>query len=383
MNLSFIFVKKLKTIKMNGSNKLRCFKSCAIIIALLLSITVVNAQKDSSRVKKIVENTHISGQWFLAFSQDVDASTNQFNLKRGYFTIKTDLSPKISVRYTQDITLDKEGSDAGNVEIRMKYLYMKYKPFSKGFLKDLWAEFGLVHTPWLDYEQKINKYRMQGKMYVEDIGMFGSADFGITVGGLIGGKLDKDIQKKIGKHYPGKYGSYSFGIYNGPGYHEYELNNNKAFEARLSIRPLPEFLPGFQISYTNAFGKTNYQKPGPGADFNLHMFYLSFEHPYITTSAQYYFGQGDPYGDFYLDRNPYDNDGYSFFGEFRIPKTSLGMVGRYDKFISHQTMDFEREAFFFGTSYRFLKNKVLLFYSREFEPGNNNDLLELVLEIAF
>ena len=146
---------------------------------------------------------------------------------------------------------------------------------------------------------------------------------------------------------------------------------------------MPAVIPGFQVSYGNAFGKANMEDPDANADFNLHMFYLSYEHPYVTASAQYYFGQGDPFGDNYLEWIPYDNNGYSFFTEFRIPKTSIGLVGRYDKIISDQEIDFERENFFFGTSYRFLKNKVLLYYSREFEPGNNNDLLELVLEIAF
>ncbi len=35
-------------------------------------------------------------------------------------------------------------------------MFMKLKPFEKGILKNAFAEFGLVHTPWLDFEQKIN-----------------------------------------------------------------------------------------------------------------------------------------------------------------------------------------------------------------------------------
>lgn len=360
-------------------NTLKNFFISALLV-LLISISSF-AQNDSTVLKKIIKKTDISGQWFLAYTYDITDSLNYFNLKRGYFTIKTDLNPSISVRYTQDITIDKEGTDAGNVEIRMKYLYMKVKPFKSGAFKNTFAEFGLVHRPWLDFEQKINDYRVQGKMYIEDIGIFNSADFGITIGGLIGGKLDKRIQEEIGSHYPGKYGSYSFGLYNGAGYHDNEFNNNKTFEGRLTVRPLPQFVPGFQLSYSTAIGKANIEE-GSG-DFNMHLFYLSYENQSLTFSGQYYTGTGDTYGRYYFGGEPYANSGYSVFGEFRIPQTSFGLVGRYDMFNSEQNPMYERSSYFTGVSYRFLKNKLLLYYNRDILPEANEEFLELVLEVAF
>ena len=350
------------------------------VILLLLSFTSL-AQSDSSMINKFIKKTDISGQWFLAHTYNITDSSNQFSLKRGYFTIKTALNPYISVRYTQDITLDKEGSDAGNVEIRMKYLYMKLKPFRNGFFKNSFAEFGLVHRPWLDFEQKIDDYRAQGKMYIEKSGIFNSADFGITVGGLLGGKLDKNSQKKIGTHYPGKFGSYSLGIYNGAGYHDNEFNNNKTIEGRLTIRPIPNYFPGLQFSYSTAFGKANIEDQI--ADFNMHLFFLSFESAYHTFTAQYYSGIGDTYGNYYYEEYPYHNDGFSLFGEFKIPKTPVAVFSRYDNFTSQQIPVYEKTGYFAGLSYRFLKNKIIAYYGQDIIEGEKNEIFEIVLEVAF
>ncbi|MCD4793473.1 MAG: hypothetical protein K8R54_09590 [Bacteroidales bacterium] len=366
----------MKKYTFNNSSKLR-------ILIILISLYSFNsiAQNDSALINKFIKKTDISAQWFLAHTYDITENSNQFSLKRGYFTIKTDLNPYISVRYTQDITLDKEGSDAGNVEIRMKYLYMKLKPFKTGFFKNTFAEFGLVHRPWLDFEQKIDDYRAQGKMFIEKSGIFNSADFGITIGGLLGGKLENNIQKKIGTHYPGKFGSYSLGIYNGAGYHDNEFNNNKTIEGRLTIRPVPDYIPGLQFSYSTAFGEANIEDQI--ADFNMHLFFLSFESAYHIFTAQYYSGIGDTYGRYYLDGNAYHNDGYSLFGEFKIPKTSFAVFSRYDNFTSQQTSVYEKTGYFAGLSYRFLKNKIIAYYGQDIIEGEKNEIFEIVLEVAF
>lgn len=90
-------------------------------------------------------------------------SVSKFSLKRGYVTFKKQFNKTLSVRFTQDITLDKEGSDAGNVEMRLKYCYLKIKP-QFGFLKSSYLEVGLVHSPWIDYEQKIKIKRLREEL---------------------------------------------------------------------------------------------------------------------------------------------------------------------------------------------------------------------------
>ena len=348
------------------------------------------SQNDTSKVDILLQKANISGQWFLANQHNITDNLNKFYLKRGYFTIKTDLNPQISVRYTQDITLDKEGSDAGNVEIRMKYLFMKIKPFKTGFMQNSYAEVGLIPRPWLEFEQKINDYRSQGQMYLEKSGIINSADFGIMYSGLIGGKLDKSIQKKIGKHHPGKYGSYSLGIYNGAGYHDIELNSNKTIEGRISIRPFPEFIPGLQLTYSGAFGKAN--RIVDHENFNLHLLYLSYESAFFTLTGQYYKGKGDTYGNYYIIdyRLPSSsfadkNSGFSFFGEFKIPKTPLSVFSRYDNFNSQNPLAAisMNNGYFAGVTYRFMKNKLFAYYGQDKNAGEKSEVFELVLEVVF
>ena len=350
----------------------------------------IHKQTDSTKLNAFIQKTNVSGQWFLANQHNISDNLNKFYLKRGYFTIKTDLNPQISVRYTQDITLDKEGSDAGNVEIRMKYLFMKVKPFKNGFMKNSYAEFGLIPRPWLEFEQKINDYRSQGKMYLEKSGILNSADFGLMYSGLIGGKLDKSVQKKIGKHHPGKFGSYSIGIYNGAGYHDIELNNNKTIEGRITLRPMPENIPGLQFTYSGAFGKANLEVNPP--NFNMHLFYISYENTRYTLTGQYYTGEGDTYGNYYIIDNRLlsslfagKNSGFSIFGEIKIPKTPLSVFSRYDNFLSQHLIpgSITKEGYFSGVTYRFMKNKLFAYYGQDTNNGEKSEVFELVLEVVF
>ncbi|MCF6366189.1 MAG: hypothetical protein L3J35_08310 [Bacteroidales bacterium] len=358
--------------------KLTNEKFLTVILFILFGFTSLFSQNDTSKIESFIKKTEISGQWFLANQYNITDNLDKFYLRRGYLTIRSELNPNISVRYTQDITLDREGSDAGNVEIRMKYLYMQVKPFDKGFMKNSYAEFGLVPRPWLEFEQRINVYRSQGRMYIEKSGIINSADFGIFCSGLIGKKLDNNI---TGKHNAGKYGSYSFGVFNGAGYHDNELNSNKTVEARISYRPLPDFMPGLQFTYGTSFGKANIDENPP--DFSMHLFFVSSESKYLTLTGQYYIGNGDTYGIYYFNGNPNLNKGFSFFGEVFVPKTPFSFFGRYDDFTSEQSPIYSKSGYFTGVTYRFMKNKLFAYYGQDIIGGEKQDVVELVLEVVF
>jgi len=352
-----------------------------IFLILLFNISSFS-QKDSSLLKKTIQKTKFSGNWYLSYKYNLSDNENMFELKRGYLTLKSNLNKYISIRYTQDITLDKEGSDAGNIEIRMKYLYMKLKPFKKGLLINTFAEFGLVHRPFVDFEQKINSYRSQGKMFIEKVGIVNTSDFGIMYGGLLGGKLSKSSQNKVGKHHPGRYGSYTIGVYNGGGYHAVERNNNKTIEGRLTIRPLPNKLTGLQVSYGEIYGKGN--NISNKDNFTMSLFAITYENPYYILTSQYYFGKGDYKGEYFDARMvSAKNEGYSIFGELKIPKTPFALFGRYDNFSSNQSNNYFKSGYFGGITYRFLKSKVFVFYENDYFSDKKTGFFELVLEVSF
>lgn len=333
-------------------------KVCFVFIFMLWSqgSTILGANLDSLRLK-------IKGQWFLGYQygEEPDNTVNQFTLKRGYITFSQRLNQNLSVRFTQDITLDKEGEDAGNIELRIKYCYLKWTMDDIAFLTKPTFEFGLVHRPWLDFEEHINRYRVQGTMFLERNKIINSADFGVTLVTLLGGEMGDTYKKNVSHSYPGKYGSIVLGLYNGAGYHAIENNGNKTLEGRLTLRPFPDIVPGLQFSYNGVVGKAN---DDYSSDFTINNLFISSESKVHTLTAQYYFGKGDFSGT-YADTNGYaaHNKGYSLFGEIKTFKNKLCFFSRYDYFKSTPKISadvYEKQSYVFGiSSYFYKRNKVV------------------------
>ncbi len=159
-------------------------------LLFLIVFSVLSAQENTKPKENTIDTSvKISGQWFMAYRGNIPSvGDDSFGLKRGYLTFKKNLNENFSIRYTQDITIDQEGEDAGNVEIRFKYCYLKLDMPKFLFFTEPFVEVGLVHRPWMEFEQKINTYRVQGKMFLERFGIISSADFGVNLGSLLGGE---------------------------------------------------------------------------------------------------------------------------------------------------------------------------------------------------
>jgi hypothetical protein len=368
-------------------NKKRLLLLLFTFLVFVASNVFAQSEKDSTKLLKIMKSyIDISGQYFLSNQYTVDfddSKLDAFTLKRGYVTYKKRLNETFSMRFTQDITLDKEGSDAGNVELRLKYCYLKVKNDYFKPLKNTYFELGLVHRPWVDFEQKINDYRVQGKMYMERTKMISSADFGVLFVGLLGGKLESKYLEGINSSYPGKWGSVSFGVFNGGGYHATEQNNNKTIEARLTLRPFPYKIPGLQFTYNYTQGKGNVVE---SPDFYYHHGFLSYENKYTVLTAQAFQGKGNDAGT-YVDTlfNSYNVNGYSFFGEFKIPRTKVAVFARYDNYC---LMNADKDVSFDvvgGVAYRFLgRNKFIIDVDYTKRPdGKECYIYEAAIEIVF
>lgn len=292
----------------------------------------VHLQSSATNQSPIVLQTDnslaISGEWFLSYQigQKTNQDFNNFNLKRGYITIKKTLARNIAGRITPDISVDREGDGEGDIELRLKYCYINFVWPTNGFFNSPQLEFGLVHRPWLDFEEHINRYRVQGTMFLERNGIFDSGDYGVIFMTLLGENISQEYQMHVNNSYPGRYGSLAIGIYNGGGYHAIEKNKNKSFEWRITIRPFPVILPGLQMSYLGAYGKGN-QTFSPA--WELHDGFLSYELPRLIFTAQYYQGKGNAKGTLLdVSKNSIEHKGYSGFGEVKFHKWNL--IGRYD-----------------------------------------------------
>lgn len=379
----------------------------SIICGLLLQTINVWAQtpqnnKDKQEEQKITDllgkHVQMSGSWFIAYqdkSRDVYATNvnpkqhihkNEFMLKRSYITLKSKLNEQFSVRFTQDITIDREGSDAGNVETRLKYLYLKYSPhFHSKIFTGTWIEVGMVHTPWIDFEQHINTYRVQNNMFTDRSRLLASADFGFTFCGNIGPEMDEDFLKRVNKAMKGRYLSYAIGLYNGGGYSALEKNNNKVVQARLSWRPLAWSLPQLQVSAYANYGKgNNLNNP----DFIQYLGMLSYTSEQLTITAQAITGKGDREGK-YVNVDDFskalNNSGYSCFAEFKPSKKyPLAIWARYDDLEVDKSKHTQVNRYIGGLSYR-LNKWVRMVVDAEFQKNIEEEhfIYEANLEIVF
>lgn len=352
----------------------------------------INAQeKTIEDLKELIfssNSTKVSGQWFLSYQKGKDKKNQNFNnftLKRGYINIKKKFGSKISGRITSDISVDKEGDGKGDVELRLKYCYLKYGFENFSIFYKPAIEVGLVHRPSIDFEQTINRYRVQGKMYLERNGIMNSGDYGLTFTTLLGNELDENYKKEVNSKNAGKYGSLAFGIYNGGGYHAIENNENKTFEYRLTLRPFYDIFPYLQFSYIGAIGKGNIEL---APEWNLHSGMLSFEHKNLVLTGMYFQGLGNSKGSLLNENsNSIDQNGYSIFTEIKF-KNPISIIGRYDFYEQERQSIYPTEKrYIFGVAYHFYKKcKFLIDYEYIDYDGftfDNNNFVEAVIEVGF
>jgi hypothetical protein len=325
----------------------------------------------------------IGALWYLSYQDGAtgDADYSKFVIKRGYINVEAKVNPWLSARITPDTTLDS----SGDIKVRLKYAYAKFAAPDMGFVTKPELEVGVVHMPWLDFEEHINNYRMQDTMFMERNGLFNSADYGLTAMALLGGTLPDDYQKSVSKSYPGRYGSFAFGIYNGGGYHASETNSNKAIEGRLTIRPLPDVLPGLQLSYFGVRGKGNVESE---PDWEVDALMASYESRYLVATGTWYDGAGNQKGDAVDSRGEaLERDGWSVFAEGRLhPRWSV--IARYDSFDPNKAVEQDDQvrtiaglAFHIGKG-----NIVLLDYDVvDFEKAGKPDdsRIQLTLQVKY
>lgn len=378
-------IKKFSSL--NTPVKAGIMRKVLIIIIILINILSAHSQIDNMKQFDLLHRVTISGDWFIAYRIDKVDGENweyKFILKRSYFTINKEINDVFNIRYTQDLTLDKEGDDAGNVETKIKYLYLKVKPKFNGLISGSFIEIGMVHRPWLTYEQNVNVYRVQGNMAVEQNKLFNSAGFGVLLGGNIGPKMDKEYLTNISSTMKGKYASYAIGLYNGGGYASFEKNSNKVIEGILNVRPFANAIPQIQLTYAFNLGKGNTVE---APDFNQFLFHGGFIGEKIIISGQYHFGKGDYKGKYTDALNPYKalkNNGYSVFGEYKFNNSPFAIFIRYDYFEIKDSLTKIIEREIVGIKYNFYNNLSFVLTGENMtEESTNNLIIDLNLQISF
>jgi len=202
----------------------------------------VMGDEEKNKYPKITVGALFYGEYFYDFHNEIinpDGShggRNKFALNRGYINLRAELTPEIKVRVTPDITRDA----LGDYKFRLKYGYVGFHDFLKPY-PSFEVKLGQFEGAWLDYEENLWTYRMQGTMLVEREGFMDSANLGVSLQGKL----------------PAGYGEWQGIVDNGEGYHADETNKYKSFQARLTLVPAPriEWLKGLNITGFYTAGK--------------------------------------------------------------------------------------------------------------------------------
>jgi hypothetical protein len=160
-------------------------------------------------------------------SKDADGNTihpSSFNVSRAYINVTGNLNHYLAFRITPDVARETgTGSSLnGSLDFRVKYAYGQFN-LDDWTTHGSWVRFGIHQTPYVDYTEGIYRYRFQGTIFPERVGLISSADAGLS------GHWN----------FPGNYGDVQGGFYNGENYNRAEVNNEKGFMIRGTVRPLP------------------------------------------------------------------------------------------------------------------------------------------------
>lgn len=246
-----------------------------------------------------------------------DINFSSFNVGRAYFTIQGNLSHIFAFRATSDITRSNStsgstsGLPTGSYNFRLKLAYGQVN-LDDWTTKGTYVRFGMHDTPYVPFAEGIYRYRFQGTIFSEREGFLSSADTGVS------GRFN----------FPANYGDLQLGVYNGEGFGNSEVNDQKALQVRLSVRPAP-MAPVFRgVRVTGFYDGDHYEKD---AKRERVMAALTFEHPSVNVGLEYLDAKDRPR----VTAAEMRRNGFSLWA---TPRTPFGLEGllRYDELVTNK-----------------------------------------------
>jgi hypothetical protein len=232
---------------------------------------------------------------------------NNFDVTRAYLNVNAQVAKNLRFRLTPDIRRVNDGSLAGSLVLRVKYAFAQFDNVTpRG-----WIRLGAHQTPWLDFEESINRYRVQGQMFAEREGLIpGSSDFGASYFTPL----------------PGGHGEVHAGVFNGEGFGQPEANKYKSVQARLTVRPLPAAAIAKGLRVSGFYNAGWYAADRPR---RLGIVMASFEHPRLVATIERVKGTENVATGAMPNVN---RSGWSVFVEPRQGTSGVAGIFRYDAF---------------------------------------------------
>src|SRR5262249_25453522 len=198
---------------------------------------------------------------------------SSFDVTRAYINVTGSLSHWFSFRITPDIARETgTGSSlAGSQTFRLKYAYGQVN-FDDFMPRGTWLRIGAQQTPYIDFYEGVYRYRFQGTIFVDREGFLTSSDYAVS--------------SRVA--FPDNYGDIHLGYYNGDGYSSTNdqrgLNNQKAFQVRGTLRPLPGLAIWRGIRLTGFYDTDHYY---PDAKRERFVGAFTFEHPWVNAGFEW------------------------------------------------------------------------------------------------
>jgi hypothetical protein len=227
---------------------------------------------------------------------------NAFEVTRGYLDVVGRLSDRVKVRFTTNVRPTTDASLDANLTARLEYAYLDVAwTANRRFM------FGMQETPWLTFEESINRYRVQGPMFVEREGLIpGPSDLGA---GLVYSRPRFEVHG---------------GVYNGEGYGRAELDKYKSVQARGTVTVHANAANTSRARVSGFYSYGWYAEDRPR---NIGIVMASYQSPHVVATAQYFSATDNPFVVTDIERQ-----GMSFFGEARMGETGWAGLGRVDLF---------------------------------------------------
>lgn len=232
---------------------------------------------------------------------------NNFEVARAYVNVLGKFAQGISTRVTTDV--DGRAAAAGQLTIRLKYAFVAWQPGAAG---PLTYKIGMIPTPWIDFEETVWDYRMQGPVAADRLGKLTSSDIGAGIDGMW--------------HYDQI--SAQVGVYNGEGYSGAPGDQGKDLEARVSFRLAKSDMPGkaggLRLSGYAGLGTLN-----GGGTRNRFLGMLSYKSKQLTLAAE--IGSTEDSVGTGVSAVPHQKGQLmSAFGVFNVDSGRVGFLARVD-----------------------------------------------------
>ena len=275
----------------------------------------------------------LGGVVYAQYQAQLDSGKNSnFDITRAYLNVIGRFADGIMTRVTGDIYQNADGSHT----YRLKYAFVNWTPAGSA----LTYRFGLITTPWLDWEESLWDYRMQGSMAVDRNKYLTSSDFGAGVDGNVNNEM-VDFQASV---------------VDGTGYSATPGDMHKIGAARVSVRLLGTD-DASRIGGLRLTGYAQFGAPSGGGTKQRFIGMASYRSKHVLLAGEFA-ATTDSTG---AQATPTKGQVISVYGWFAIPNSQLRVLARYDNVDPNtNASNDKRTEIIGGVSYQLSPNVRLL-----------------------